>query len=210
MQIAPICGTDVGKDILLESICCLELLNNRELFKNILYILMKKNEKSDIVLRKLCLNEAREFCYLHSFPQQYGTYYQDLYENEESPEEFTKRLLWLSKCVYTIRIKSAPDKIIGSCMIYKGGKNRKDVYVGGTLLPEYRNKGLMVEAFNQMLEMARYFYGVYEIKILLNSINDQVIQIMDKLGFRMDQKSSNIYSKILQQYIPRRTTNLLY
>ncbi|MEH6308252.1 GNAT family protein [Olivibacter sp. CPCC 100613] len=171
---------------------------------------MKKNEKSDIVLRKLCLNEAREFCYLHSFPQQYGTYYQDLYENEESPEEFTKRLLWLSKCVYTIRIKSAPDKIIGSCMIYKGGKNRKDVYVGGTLLPEYRNKGLMVEAFNQMLEMARYFYGVYEIKILLNSINDQVIQIMDKLGFRMDQKSSNIYSKILQQYIPRRTTNLLY
>jgi len=83
--------------------------------------------------------------------------------------------------------------------------------VGGTLLPEYRNKGLMVEAFNQMLEMAKYFYGVNEVKILLNSINDQVIQIMDKLGFMMDKSSNaNIYSKILQQYIPRRTTNLLY
>ncbi len=175
------------------------------------FYLMKNYEKTGIVLRKLSLSEAREFCHLHSFPQQYGTYYQDLYENDESPEEFTKRLLWLAKCVYTIRLKSAPDKIIGSCMIYKGGKNRKDMYVGGTLLPEYRNKGLMVEAFNQMLEMAKYFYGVNEVKILLNSINDQVIQIMDKLGFMMDKSSNaNIYSKILQQYIPRRTTNLLY
>lgn len=173
---------------------------------------MENEKKVGIVLRKLCLNDAREFCHLLDYPEQYGTYYSDLYDDDDSPEDFTKRLLWLSKCVYTIRLKSAPDIIIGSCVIYKGGRNRKEIYVGGTLLPEYRDRGLMLEAFNQMLEMAKYFYGVNEIKILLNTINDHVISVMERLGFAKDKKSggTTIYSKILQQYIPRRTTNLLY
>ncbi|MFC6101040.1 GNAT family N-acetyltransferase [Olivibacter domesticus] len=173
---------------------------------------MENEKKAGVVLRKLCLSDAREVCHLLDYPEQYGTYCKDLYANDESPEDFTRRLLWLSKCMYTIRLKSAPTVIVGACEIYKGGQNRKEIYVGGTLLPEYRDKGLMLDAFNQMLEMARYYYGIYEVKILLNTINDHVISVMEKLGFAKDKKNSGntIYSKILQQYIPRRTTNLLY
>lgn len=169
---------------------------------------MENRKSLNVVLKKLSLSEAKEFCDLYSSPQQYGSLYYECYTDDETYEEVTKRLLWLSKCIYTIRLSSAPKKVIGSCMIYKGGHRRGETFIGGVLLPEYRNKGIMSEAFKQMLDMAKFAYGVNEIKILIRTINENVLQMVKTLGFTKERATSKdaVYAKILRhQYISGRT-----
>jgi len=170
-----------------------------------------ENRKSSILLKKLVLKDAQAFYDLQAYPELCGSAYQEFYSPDEKPEEFTKRLLWLSKCIYTIRLKTDPNKIIGACMIYKSGKFKKDAYLGGTLLPQYRGEGLLFDAFNEMLEIANYFYGIYEVKMVLNALNEHVLQFVKKLGFSEDKKArEKTYIKTLRQYKPQRDNKLLY
>lgn len=116
---------------------------------------MKSKNEQSIVLKKLCLTDAEEFFYLHRQPAVFGKYMQDLnMDGEEVPLNFTKRLLWLSKGIYTIRLAENPAPIIGSALIYKGGKEKKEFYFGGTLLPDYHGNGILLKAFDQIIEPA--------------------------------------------------------
>ncbi|QNL49016.1 GNAT family N-acetyltransferase [Olivibacter sp. SDN3] len=167
---------------------------------------MENRKSFNIVLKKLNLSQAKEFCDLYASPHQYGSLYYERHADDETYEEFTKRLLWLSKCIYTIRPSSEPKKVIGYCMIYKAGHRRGEVFIRGTLLPEYGNKGLMSEAFKQVLDMAKFAYGVNEVKILMHTINENVLQMVKTLGFtkESDTSKNTVYAKKLRQYIPRR------
>ncbi|QNL49211.1 hypothetical protein H8S90_21110 [Olivibacter sp. SDN3] len=126
---------------------------------------MKEERSSGIVLKKLDVKEADGFLSLHNYPTVCGSYFEALYVKGESGVSFTQRLLWLSKCAYTIRLKSDPDKIIGACLIYRDINKGNQHIFGGTLLPTYRNKSLLIEAFNQIKELAKYCYGLVDLKI---------------------------------------------
>lgn len=126
---------------------------------------MKKEKSSGIVLKKLNVKEGDGFLSLHNYPTVCGSYFEELYVQGESGVSFTQRLLWLSKCAYTIRLKSDPEKIIGACLIYRNIHKGNQHVFGGTLLPTYRNKSLLIEAFNQIKELAKYCYGLVDLKI---------------------------------------------
>lgn len=154
---------------------------------------MKKYHDQSIVLKKLCLTDAEEFFYLHRQPAVFGKYMQELNMTEEhTPLDFTKRLLWLSKGIYTIRLADKPASIIGSALIYKVGREKKDFYFGGTLLPKYHGKGILLKAFDQIIELAKYCYGIPEVKVFLNVVSNQATSTMDKLGFVKYSKQNNL------------------
>lgn len=163
---------------------------------------MKNYHDQSIVLKKLCLTDAEEFFSLHRQPAVFGKYIQDLrMDNEEVPLDFTKRLLWLTKGIYTIRLAENPKPIIGSALIYKGGNEKNAFYFGGTLLPNYHGKGILLKAFDQVIELAKYCYGIPEVKVFLNVVSNQANSTMDKLGFvKLSKQNDLLYYKSLLKH----------
>ncbi|MFC6101470.1 GNAT family N-acetyltransferase [Olivibacter domesticus] len=163
---------------------------------------MKNHHDQSIVLKKLCLTDAEEFFHLHRQPAVFGTYMQELNMNEEEkPLDFTKRLLWLSKGIYSIRLTDKPELIIGSALIYKGGSEKNEFYFGGTLLPNYHGKGILLKAFDQIIELAKYCYGIPEVKVFLNVVSKQANSTMDKLGFvKLSKQNDLLYYKSLWKH----------
>lgn len=126
---------------------------------------MKNKEIPDIILKKLELREIDGFFFLHTFPTVCGSYFDDFYVHGESRTSFMKRLLWLSKCAYTIRLTSDPASIIGACLVYPNKDRGNEHFFGGVLLPAYHDKGFLMEAFGQIKELAKYCYGLIDLKI---------------------------------------------
>lgn len=156
---------------------------------------MESSTHQGIVLKKLCLNNADKFFKLHQHPIILGQYVKDLDMYGETPIGFTKRLLWLSKGIYTIRLSSAPETIIGSSLIYKANN---EFHYGGTLLPDYRGKGILLKAFEQSIELAKYCYGIPSIKVFLNTATNHFASVMYRLGFTESyNKDKRIFSKSL-------------
>lgn len=136
-----------------------------------------------IVLRKLTIEDAVVFDNVYARPDLFWKININEEPANETAEEFTKRMLWLCKYIYTIRLKGDPEKVIGSCVLYNWNKKKKEIYFGGSLLPEYWGKGIMPSAFNQMMEMAKYCLGAAFIKICITETNQPATRMVEKLGF---------------------------
>lgn len=160
-----------------------------------------KNKNDQILLKKLRLTEAEEFFHLHDYPAVFGKYIQELNMKEEATaHSFTKRLFWLTEAIYTIRLHAKPEMIVGSALIYKGGKARNEFYFGGTLLPAYRGMGILLRAFEQIIELSKYCYNIFEVRVSLNISNELANNTMNKLGFIKTPKYGDlIYRKKLMQ-----------
>jgi len=159
---------------------------------------MKNTNYQRIVLKKLRLAEAEDFFHLHDYPAIFGKYIQELnMEEEETALAFTKRLLWLTEGIYTIRLSTDPQLIIGSALIYRGGESKNEFHFGGTTLPAYQGRGILLNAFDQIIELSKYCYNIPEVKVFLNVASNQASSTMSKLGF-VSKQNNLLYSKRLR------------
>lgn len=155
---------------------------------------------NSIVLKKLSIEDAQVFDDIYARPELSGKInYDDEHGEDEDAHQFTKRMLWLCKFIYTMRFKDDPNEVVGSCVLYNWNKKRKEIYFGGSLMPRYWGNGLMSLAFNQMMEMAKYCLGAERIKIALAKDNTKGIKMAEKLGLSVADTIDNllIYSKPL-------------
>lgn len=84
-----------------------------------------------------------------------------------------------SNYIWTIRLKNQPEKIIGVCALHHWNKIKKDIEIGGTLLPEYWGKNMMKRVFEQLLE----FVGKLWIDTIIGKKsprNIQAIKMVEK------------------------------
>jgi len=144
---------------------------------------MDKIKATPILLHKLTIDDAAIFDNTYARPELYWKINSDEFDQNEDAVEFTKRMLWLCKYIYTIRLRTEPSQVIGSCVLYSWNKRTKEIFFGGTLLPEYWGKGIMPNVFNQMTEMAKYCLGAAFIKIRISKDNDRAKRMVEKLGF---------------------------
>ncbi|WP_028297586.1 GNAT family N-acetyltransferase [Olivibacter sitiensis] len=152
---------------------------------------MKNLKNQEVILRKLSIEEAEIFNDIHYRPVLYGKIDCDNYAQEDNAIDFTKRMLWLCKFIYTIRLKDKPQEIIGTCTLYNWDKESKSVHFGGSLQPKYWGNGFMAAALSQMLELAKYCLGAKQIKINIKPENEQACRMAYKLGFSIHRQASD-------------------
>lgn len=149
-----------------------------------------------IIIKKLTIEDSEIFNNVYARPELFRKINDDRSVNENA-EDFAKRMLWLCKYIYTIRLKRDPLKVIGACVLYNWNKKKKEIFFGGSILPEYWGKGIMPNAFNQMMEMAKYCLGASYIKITINKDNQPAKRMVEKLGFfnAVENKNLITYSR---------------
>lgn len=124
---------------------------------NKIIIEMKKVNKTTILLKRLTIKESNKVFQLSQEAIILGNFLLDLQLQEKNPTEFTQRLLWLSKGIYSIRLYHKPEKIIGYALFYKLGKT---YYEGLCILPSYYHPSILEQTREQLAELAKFCYGV--------------------------------------------------
>jgi len=171
--------------------------------------IMDNLKAEPIILHKLTMEDAVIFDNTYARPELFWKINNSEEIGEESAEDFTKRMLWLCKYVYTIRLRSIPNEVIGSCVLYNWNKRKKEIFFGGSLLPEHWGKGIMPAAFNQMIEMAKYCLGAAFIKISILQSNQPATRMVEKLGFFNSMKDGELITYTRPVDLPPSTAKLI-
>ncbi len=147
-----------------------------------------------ILLRKLSIEDAQVFDNIYTRPELSGKINDDTqHTHDDDAEGFTRRMLWLCKFIYTLRLKDKPSEVVGSCVLYNWNKKRKEIYFGGSLLPQYWGKGMMSVAIGHMVEMAKYCLGAEKLNIALKKNNANGIRMAEKLGFTRSETNNDLF-----------------
>ncbi len=146
-------------------------------------------EIENINLTSLSLANSSQFYYIYSTQEIIDSYNQELIKPKETELEFTKRIIGLSNYIWSIRLSTQPESIIGVCALHHWDKEKNKIEIGGTLLPEYWGMGIMKKAFGYMIDFAFNELGVQTIVGRTSSKNLQAIKMVKKLGFQTESTS---------------------
>lgn len=101
----------------------------------------------------------------------------------ETPGQFADRIISSCVFIFTIRLPSTPDRIIGDCALHHWDPQNRTIEVGGSLFPEYWGQGYMEAAFELLTEIAKQELGVKTLMGITKTKNTQALRFAQKLGF---------------------------
>ena len=142
---------------------------------------MYSNDK--VTLEHLTKNDARFLYKIYSHPELIGNFDGSPFLKNETPIEFTERIISLCNYIFTIRPVEKSDLIIGDCALHSYDKKNKEIVIGGSLFPEYWGQGYMQASFEVLIEIAKQ---KLDVKTLLGSTktkNTKAIRLVEKMGF---------------------------
>lgn len=134
-------------------------------------------KKGNILLK--CLSEADAL----AFHRLYAEGERSVTGNK-TPLEFTQHIISLCNEIYSIRMADDPDTLIGDCALHDWKTSKREIEIGGTLLPEYWGKGIMKTAFDLLIVRAQQQYGVDTIIVKTEIENKKAIKFALKMGFK--------------------------
>ena len=150
---------------------------------------MYPNDK--VILEQLTENDADFFYEIYSLPQLTVNFDESPFLPDETPIEFTKRIISLSEFIFTIRPITQPELIIGDCALHHWNKDTNEIVIGGSLFPAYWGKGFMQSAFELLAEFAKKELGVKALLGMTKTRNHKAIRLVEKMGFVKYQIDEN-------------------
>ena len=120
-----------------------------------------KNEK--VILQPLSLNDAVWFYNIYDQPDFWQDGVNTVFLKDESPTQFTERILSLCECIFIIHSVHNNKSAIGDCALHHWDKKSGTIEIGGTLLKPHRGKGYMQAAFALLFSFAADQYNVNSI-----------------------------------------------
>lgn len=77
------------------------------------------------------------------------------------------------------------EKIIGDCALHHWNKQKNEIEIGGSLLPDYWGNGLMATAFLILIPYAQQIYAIN--KVVANTMADNInaLKFAQKLDFKI-------------------------
>ena len=109
----------------------------------------------------------------------------------ETPEQFTERILAACNFIWTIRSLAHPEVCIGECALHHWNQETKSIQIGGSLLPDYWGQGLMQAAFLLLMEVANNL-GVKVMVGLTQTNNLKAIRLVEKMGFEQVEVENGV------------------
>ncbi|PWS26129.1 hypothetical protein DHW03_15135 [Pedobacter yonginense] len=136
-----------------------------------------------IVLKPLTLSDAIAFSGIYRQLELKANFSESPFRPDETPEEFTKRVIDACEFIFTIRLKDKPESIIGDCALHHWNMELKEISIGGSLYPGYWGKGIMRFAFNLLVKIAKDDLGIKTIIGHTKTRNLRAIRVVEKMGF---------------------------
>ncbi|MFD2163030.1 GNAT family N-acetyltransferase [Paradesertivirga mongoliensis] len=142
---------------------------------------MLSNRK--VILKNLTVNDAKFFHGLYTHPALAINFDESPFLPNETPIEFTERIISICEYIFTIRPTDNPTLIIGDCALHHWDKLNKEIEIGGSLLPEYWGKGYMQAAFDLLVEVSKQELGVTALMGQTKTQNVKAVKFAEKMGF---------------------------
>ncbi|SEK30651.1 GNAT family N-acetyltransferase [Parapedobacter koreensis] len=111
-----------------------------------------------VVLKVLTHTDVKAFFGLHREATGDEHFQNHPIQPEDTPESFTQRIVSACEMVWTIRLGSCPDTIIGDCALRYGNKRDDSLVVEGSITPSYRGQGIMAAAFSLVARFVKNNY----------------------------------------------------
>lgn len=143
---------------------------------------MYSNDK--VVLIKLTIENADFIYKLYSRPELVEYFDESPFLQNETPTEFTERIISLCEYIFTIRPIDQPNLIIGDCALHHWNKQKNEIEIGGSLLPEYWGKGYMQSAFEILTKIATMELCAETLLGQTKTRNLNAIRLAEKMGFK--------------------------
>lgn len=150
---------------------------------------MYSNDK--VILEQLTENDADFFYDINSHPQLTVNYDESPFLPNETPREFTKRIISLCEFIFTIRQKENPELIVGDCALHHWNKETNEIVIGGSLFPTYWGKGIMQSAFELLTVIAKQDLDIKTLLGPTKTRNHKAIRLVEKMGFKKHQVDDN-------------------
>lgn len=143
-----------------------------------------------ILLKPLTTGDANHFYALYQNPG--VNHNQEPFLPGESPLDFTKRIIEACVEIYTIRLITDEERIIGDCALHDADTQHSEIEIGGSLLPAFQGKGLMQEAFSLLEKRAREVHKMQCLVAKTEDRNNPAIMLMKKLGYSKRSEENGI------------------
>ncbi|MDO1451129.1 GNAT family N-acetyltransferase [Rhodocytophaga aerolata] len=138
----------------------------------------------DILLRRLTVADAEAFYALYTWPEVIQHFDSSPFLPDDTAISFTSRIIESCYCIWTIRLRGEPEKIIGDLALHHYDMQHKRIEIGGSLLPAYWGKNLMKQAFELLIDFSRQTLKIEQIIGKTSPDNRQAIKLVEKLGFQ--------------------------
>ena len=103
--------------------------------------------------------------------------------NGQGATHFTERIITSCKYIFKIRPKDNPELIIGDCALHHWNQQKREIEIGGSLLPKYWGKGYMQAAFELLIIIAKKELRVEALLGQTKTSNIKAIRFFEKMGF---------------------------
>jgi len=136
-----------------------------------------------VILKKLTESDADFLYNLYSKPELLINFDSSPFLPNETPQQFTNRIITACKYIWTIREVRNPEFVIGDCALHDWDKIKAEILIGGSLSPEYWGQGIMQSSFELLIKLSKEHLGV---KILLGQTktrNLKAIRLMERMWF---------------------------
>jgi ribosomal-protein-alanine N-acetyltransferase len=102
--------------------------------------------------------------------------------------------------IWTIRLSDDPQTIVGDAALHDWIKETSTIEIGGTLLPEYHGKGIMISVFDYIISFAKEQLNIKTVIGKTGINNQQAARLVLKLGFTRSNESDGlaVFQKILE------------
>ncbi len=109
----------------------------------------------------------------------------------ETAECFAKRIVSMCEMLWTIRLVSYPNTVIGDCALHHWDRETHEIEFGGSLAPAYWGSGIMASAFKLVAAFAKTNYSIKALRCTTSSTNHNARRFAEKMGFNLLQLSEN-------------------
>ena len=138
-----------------------------------------------LCLRKMTIDDAEAACHIYNNNQVSAHFTIQSLETPEQKKAFTQHIIANSCFIWTLRLLSRPQLVIGDCALHHLNAEMDTIEVGGSLLPAYWGNGFMAEAFLTVIQFAAAKMNIKYIVGKTHPHNKQAIRCMQKLGFEI-------------------------
>lgn len=152
---------------------------------------MKPLKKPSIQIKPLSLNDSQAVYHLFNEEKVLGSYPERPIKEMAETDGFIQRITSQGNWTWKICWDNDGESFLGICALHHLDEKNRTIEIGGTLHPNYWGMGLMRQAFELIIIIARYDLKVNQIIGKTSTQNRQAIRLVEKLGFTITKANKS-------------------
>lgn len=150
---------------------------------------LKKDRLNEIELKPLTLEDGKNVFKLFDNAETLEFYSESPILKEEYTTDFIHKITSNGNWTWKISKSGDSNSFLGICSLHHYSETNKSIEIGGTLFSEFWGKGLMLNAFQLLINEIMLNPSVKRIIGKTSTANNKALKLVKKLGFRVLYKN---------------------